>query len=367
MQEDRDRLEPVWLQQTIDQIPWYHEFDFPNGFRARSKLPPAEIEFHHKLWAWIRSELDKIDFAGKTVLDIGCWDGYWSFYAEQRAASRILATDDKSQNWAGNAGLELAKQLLGSSIETRTDVSIYELAKVKERFDIVLCMGVYYHLVDPFFAFSQVRHCTHERSIVVFEGDFAADGVVRPSQAAFFDLADERRCFLPTLTCLLQLLAANYFRVLRGSHIHGRVLVVCEPFVGENGLHRYRPPFGLHQYDSRFSDHARASLLRHNARVALRGGGNLVAARLNFVEALRLEPFHLSAYKGLFKILSRFWLHVRRPRSAVHVRASLLRHNARVALRNGNRAAARANFVEALRLEPSHLKAYKGLIETFLP
>ena len=35
---------------------------------------------------------------------MGCWDGYWSFYAEQRGAARVLATDDASQNWAGSAG-----------------------------------------------------------------------------------------------------------------------------------------------------------------------------------------------------------------------------------------------------------------------
>jgi tRNA (mo5U34)-methyltransferase len=245
-------------QQRIDQIQWYHDIDFPNGLKARTKT--ADAGSHRKLWGWMRSELDKIDFAGRTVLDIGCWDGYWSFYAEQRGASRVLATDDKTQNWSGNSGLDLAKELMGSAVETRTDVSIYEAAKLGERFDIVLCMGVYYHLVDALYAFSQVRHCSHAQSVVVFEGDFAPDWYVQPPQAAYFDLGNPGRCFVPTVTCLRQVLEANYFRVFTESIYHGepaqpvnRVLMACNPLVGENPLHCSRPPFGLHAYDPRFS------------------------------------------------------------------------------------------------------------------
>jgi len=251
-------MEFIPAQERIDQIQWYHDIDFPNGLKARTKTPDAES--HRKLWEWIRSELDKIDFSGRSLLDVGCWDGYWSFYAEQRGASRVLATDDKTQNWSGSSGLELAKELMSSAIETRTDVSIYEAAKIGERFDIVLCMGVYYHLVDPCYAFSQVRHCSHGRSVIVFEGDFAPDWFIQPQQAAYLDLGDPSRCFVPTIPFLRQMLEANYFRVLSESIYNGlptqpvnRILVACEPFEGENRLHVYRPPFGLHSYDPRFS------------------------------------------------------------------------------------------------------------------
>ena len=101
------------IQQRIDRIHWYHEFDFGNGLRAEVKTPDAQS--HRALWHFIEAELDKIDFAKKTVLDIGCWDGYWSFYAERRGAARVLATDDSSQNWTGSAGFHLAKELLKSS------------------------------------------------------------------------------------------------------------------------------------------------------------------------------------------------------------------------------------------------------------
>jgi hypothetical protein len=101
---------------------------------------------------------------------------------------------------------------MGSSIETRTDVSIYEAAKLNERFDIILCMGVHHHLVDPFLGFSQVRHCAYELSAVVFEGDFAPDWFLKRPEAAYLDLRDRWHCFMP-LTCLRQMLEGNYFHI----------------------------------------------------------------------------------------------------------------------------------------------------------
>ena len=49
------------------------------------------MEIHRKLWRFIEAQLDLLDFRGKTVLDIGCWDGYWSFYAERRGAREVVA------------------------------------------------------------------------------------------------------------------------------------------------------------------------------------------------------------------------------------------------------------------------------------
>src|SRR6266550_1238055 len=155
-------------QRLINQVSWYHEFDFPNGLKGRSQ---CDVAFHRRIWTFIAKQLDGIDFRDKTVLDLGCWDGYWSFDAERRGARRVLATDDRTQNWAASAGILLAKDLLRSSIDTNLDISVYDLGILDEKFDIILCLGIYYHLVDPFYAFAQIRHRCHEETLVVFEGD----------------------------------------------------------------------------------------------------------------------------------------------------------------------------------------------------
>ena len=254
------------IQERIDRIHWYHEFDFGHGLRAQVKTPDAES--HRRLWRFIEAELDKISFANKAVLDIGCWDGYWSFYAERRKAARVLATDDSTQNWAGTAGFNLAKELLASRIEADLDMSIYDLdAKIREKFDIILCLGVFYHLLDPFYAFSQIRHCCHPDTIVVFEGDVFFGLVDSPVQSAALYGRNVRRAprFVPDPETLRLLINATYFSIdseavfaLSNSANEtvpprgvNRMLLVTRARICANECHEYRPPFGLHQYDTR--------------------------------------------------------------------------------------------------------------------
>ncbi len=272
-------MDPSDVQRQIDEITWYHEFDFGNGLATRATGPDAAD--HRALWRNLEHQLSQIDFVGKTVLDVGCWDGYWSFFAEKRGAKHVLAADDVSQNWAGNRGLQLAKSLLHSSIETRDDVSIYDLQSLDQKFDVVLCLGVYYHLVDPFYALAQVRHCCHEDTVVVFEGD-ATLGL--PGGLMYFDIGDQAMpVFVPTPEALTGMLQACYFDVVRQASWPEstkaapawkkrrelaklvqntqtvslpprmvRLTSVCKPVASANPRHPYKPPFGLHRYDPRF-------------------------------------------------------------------------------------------------------------------
>jgi tRNA (mo5U34)-methyltransferase len=253
------------IQQRIDRIHWYHEFDFGNGLRAEVKTPDAQS--HRALWRFIEAELDKVDFAGKTVLDIGCWDGYWSFYAERRGAARVLATDDSSQNWTGSAGFHLAKELFQSSVECDLELSVYDLSKLEHKFDIILCLGVFYHLIDPFFAFAEIRHTCHNASMVIFEGDVYCGLLDARDQSAALYAKDVRKAprFVPDIETLRFFLNATYFNVTKesvfplskpteeGQPLKGvnRVLMICKPFRGFNSCHEYRPPFGLKEYDNR--------------------------------------------------------------------------------------------------------------------
>jgi len=304
MKESTTRQILAREQERINAIHWYHEFDFPCGLKARSH---GEVESHRTVWAFIERQLDGIDFTGKSVLDIGCWDGKWSFYAERRGAARVLASDDATQNWGRGEGLLLAKELFGSAIETRLDVSIYALDQLGETFDVVLCLGVYYHLIDPFYGFAQVRHRCNERSVVVFEGDVTTG--IRANMAQI-DLAEHSLpIFLPTPEALANLLKAAYLEPVSQTFLtpvvdldHNRpplpsninravticrdlfkaayrksmpqtslaavsdldnkrarlppgitrAVTICRPYHGANETHFYRPPFGLAAYDPRF-------------------------------------------------------------------------------------------------------------------
>ena len=251
------------LQRRIDSVHWYHEFDFGGGLVAKVKTPDAAS--HRALWRFIEDSLNKIDFAGKTVLDIGCWDGYWSFYAEKRGAKQVLATDDSSQNWAGEAGFILAKELLSSRVESNLRLSVYDLDKLDREFDVILCLGVYYHLIDPFYAFTEIRHRCHDDSMVIIEGDAFFGLIETPAQSAALYSRDLRQAprFVPDPNTLRFLINSAYFDIIAeavlplsnsaGAHLTGvhRMLMVCRPARKTNQCHVYQPPFGLIKYDDR--------------------------------------------------------------------------------------------------------------------
>src|SRR5262249_2432390 len=167
-------------------------------------------------------ELDRVDFAGKAVLDLGCWDGYWSFYAERRGAGHVLASDDASQNWSGSRGLLLARRLLGSRVEVDLGLSVYEAAaRLGRRFDVVLCLGLYYHLPDPFLAFAQVRHLLAPGGVAVVEGVALSDAA--PEGAQFFaPRAKGGACkFAPDVHSLQDMLRCAYLEPARLAMLKG--------------------------------------------------------------------------------------------------------------------------------------------------
>lgn len=99
------------------------------------------------------------DLAGMSVLDIGCNGGFYSIEMKRRGADRVLGVDHDSQ-YLDQA--RFAAKILGFNIEFRP-LSVYELPSLKERFDLVLFMGVFYHLRHPLLALDILRqHVTKD-------------------------------------------------------------------------------------------------------------------------------------------------------------------------------------------------------------
>jgi tRNA (mo5U34)-methyltransferase len=195
-------------RRRIEEVSWYHEFDFGNGLKT--KASGDEAAGHRQLWEFIRTNLAGVEFRGKSVLDIGCWDGYWSFEAERRGAASVLATDDVSRNWADGTGVYLARELLGSGISVDLKMPVYELQRLGRTFDVILFLGVYYHLHAPFHAFAQIRHCCHPGTVVVVDGPIT-HGL--PEGAAYYNFPDCTSEWLPTLGALRMIAEGTYFDV----------------------------------------------------------------------------------------------------------------------------------------------------------
>src|SRR5207247_3660998 len=83
-------LDRARIVETMNSMVWYHRIELAPGIVT----PGADWE---ALWAPMRERHRAVDFRGKRVLEIGCWDGYWSFEAEKLGAAEVWATDDMSQ------------------------------------------------------------------------------------------------------------------------------------------------------------------------------------------------------------------------------------------------------------------------------
>jgi tRNA (mo5U34)-methyltransferase len=88
------------------------------------------------------------DLTGKTVLDIGCNAGFYSVEMKRRGAARVLGIDT-DESYLAQA--RFVAEISGTPIEFR-EMSVYEVGQLKEKFDLVLFMGVLYHLRHPLLA-----------------------------------------------------------------------------------------------------------------------------------------------------------------------------------------------------------------------
>lgn len=138
-------------QQKLERIntrPWYHSIEIEEGLVTPGRRPLAEM----------RQVLDYVQLPerldGLDVLDIGAWDGFFSFEAERRGAQRVVAYDLVPEDYGGFA---TARALLGSRAEY-VQGSVYDLSR-KElgTFDLVLFLGVLYHLRYPLLALDRIR------------------------------------------------------------------------------------------------------------------------------------------------------------------------------------------------------------------
>lgn len=134
-----------WVRERIRELgDWFHNLDLagvqtaPNHFLG--DYPSVKWrEFAHAI---------PDDLSGRTVLDIGCNAGFYSIEMKRRGAARVLGIDSDPRYLAQ---AQFASQIAGLDIEFR-QMSVYQLPGLATRFDLVLFMGVLYHLRYPLLA-----------------------------------------------------------------------------------------------------------------------------------------------------------------------------------------------------------------------
>ena len=168
------------LRSRVNALRWYHSIDLGDGI-----VTPGVDNTAPRL---ARIGLPQT-LSGLSVLDIGAWDGFFSFEAERRSAARVVASDYYSWHgtgWGtgqGKAAFQLARETLKSRVED-IDIDVMDLAPERVGvFDVVLFLGVLYHLPNPLLALERVSSVT--KKLLILETVVDMVGVGRPA-AAFY-------------------------------------------------------------------------------------------------------------------------------------------------------------------------------------
>ena len=200
IETNRDQLEA-----RIKELgPWFHNMDL-GGVRTAPD---------HFLYDYPNNKFSKFagalpdDLSGKTVLDIGCNAGFYAMEMKRRGAQRVVAVDSDPKYLAQ---AEFAARVNGLEIEF-AQLSVYDVAKLGEKFDLVIFMGVLYHLRHPLLALDLI-HQHVARDLMLFQsmqrGSEEVTEVARDypfGQTAIFDqpgypklhFVEQRYCDDPT-------------------------------------------------------------------------------------------------------------------------------------------------------------------------
>jgi tRNA (mo5U34)-methyltransferase len=153
--------ETITLEQRIAELgPWFHNMNIggvqtaPNHFLG---------DYPWIKWRGFAHAIPE-DLSGKSVLDVGCNAGFYSIEMKRRGADRVVGIDFDDHYLAQ---ARFAAEMSGLDIELRK-MTVYDVAALKEKFDIVLFLGVLYHLRHPLLALD-LLHDHVCRDLLVFQ------------------------------------------------------------------------------------------------------------------------------------------------------------------------------------------------------
>jgi tRNA (mo5U34)-methyltransferase len=152
---------PEEIRRRVQELgDWFHNLDLGGVATA-----PGHFLGDYPRMKWQRfAHAIPESLAGKTVLDVGCNAGFYSIEMKRRGAERVVGIDSDPRYLAQ---ARLAAEVSGVDIELRR-LSVYEVDRLGESFDVVLFLGVLYHLRHPLLALD-LLHEHAARDLLVFQ------------------------------------------------------------------------------------------------------------------------------------------------------------------------------------------------------
>jgi len=234
------------LSDRVASFPyWYHRIELPDGVTTPGFAPHCAEAYRVPL-----------DLTGKRVLDIGAWDGFWTFEALKRGASEVIAIEDfsddlspdKSRRATGWQQFDLCRDALGFGEDRckRLDLSLYDMTpEMLGTFDLVFFFGAIYHCRYPLLALDRIAPLVHGTMIVesAILDDYSVYMGGRRGVYGNHDVVAEfypgaqyggvaTNWWVPTLQCLLAMITAAGFSNVWGWKLTNEPedIAVCRGF-----------------------------------------------------------------------------------------------------------------------------------------
>jgi tRNA (mo5U34)-methyltransferase len=142
------------IRQRVSELgPWFHNYEIAKNVWTNDKGASPGPDYPARRWKYVKPWFENLQ--GKSVLDVGCSSGFFSVKAAELGAESVLGVDSGEQVRA-IAQAQFAADTLGLRAAFKS-VSVYDVAQIGRTFDVVLCMGVFYHLRHPLLALEALR------------------------------------------------------------------------------------------------------------------------------------------------------------------------------------------------------------------
>ena len=224
---------------------WHHDFEIVPGVRTHGAYDPSGL--------WDELELPA-DMSGLTLADVGASNGYFSFEAHKRGA-KVVAFDFRHKD---NSGFGLAQYINGVNEIEHHHVNVLEISAEKYgQFDIVLALGLFYHVSDPYMALANCAALSRKRLLIEsycidrqLPDRLASEPVMRflPDPVRFPKQgqpnADQSNFWGFTSTCFRSMLEDIGFAVERSDAREDRVFIDATRVVFENAGTRLGLAYG---------------------------------------------------------------------------------------------------------------------------
>lgn len=197
------------LEARVAALHWHHSIDLGDGLvtPGNKSLSVCARES--------AAVFDRVDLAGRSVLDVGAWTGHFSFEAKRRGAARVLATDSycwTHPHFRGREAFDIANAALGYGVEAR-EIDVAQLSpETVGEFDVVLFLGVFYHRIDAVEALARVARLA--RQVLIVETQLDLRHLNRPAMAFYPGKelgGDDTNWWGPNEHCVNALLAGHGF------------------------------------------------------------------------------------------------------------------------------------------------------------